>query len=414
MERFRAPSLFQPTNFVAAIESRNDGQQDDRPQHLFGALMTIPHTQVARTLAVLGFDFIFVDTLHAPTTAEKLVDIIHTINFTSEGKTCALVRVPSPESDLLGYALDAGAAGIIFPQIDTAAEAAAAVYKVRYAYSGGTRSVSPVALLDGISNMAPPGWTAETVADRNIAVICQIESVLGIENVNAIARTPGVNGLMLGAGDLRISLGLPSRSAPGQGDHPDFHAAVAKLVAASKSCGMPLLAPAFRMDSDASWLRSFKMLLTGVDLLSMVKSHRQDLAKMKGALLGSETESRNGHGGTHGGLNGAHGGHSGTHSDATPSDRNGAQVGVNGTHDDVTHSDRNGAHGDLNGAHGNLNGTHNGNTGAYKDLNGTHGGLNGVHCGLSEAHTDVNGAHNGNNGAHNDLAAINYPVPSAS
>lgn len=65
MERFRPLSLFQPSNFVAAIESRNDGQKDERPQHLFGALMTVPHTQIARVLAVLGFDYIFVDTLHA-------------------------------------------------------------------------------------------------------------------------------------------------------------------------------------------------------------------------------------------------------------------------------------------------------------------------------------------------------------
>ena len=42
------------------------------------------------------------------TNPENLVSIIQTINFASEGKTCALVRIPSPESDLLAYALDAG------------------------------------------------------------------------------------------------------------------------------------------------------------------------------------------------------------------------------------------------------------------------------------------------------------------
>lgn len=127
---------------------------------------------------------------------ETLVDIVHTINFASQGRTCAVVRIPSPESDLLAYALDAGerehilktkrsnqltsqgAAGIVFPQIDTAAEAAIAVKKVRYAYGGGTRSLSPIALLNGITNLAPPGHTAETIADRNVAVICQIESVV--------------------------------------------------------------------------------------------------------------------------------------------------------------------------------------------------------------------------------------------
>lgn len=53
-----------------------------------------------------------------------------------------------------------------------------AVNKVRHAYSGGSRSVSPIALLNGITNIAPDGWTSETIADRNIAVICQIESTV--------------------------------------------------------------------------------------------------------------------------------------------------------------------------------------------------------------------------------------------
>jgi 4-hydroxy-2-oxoheptanedioate aldolase len=132
-----------------------------------------------------------------PTNPETLVALIQTIAFASEGKTVAVVRVPSPDSDLLPHALDAGkrrwtmnqptnvhtdsgqgAAGIIFPQVDTPAQAEAAVYKVRHAYSGGNRSISPLALYDGLTNLAPPGWTSETIADRNIAVICQIESAV--------------------------------------------------------------------------------------------------------------------------------------------------------------------------------------------------------------------------------------------
>ena len=65
MEQFRASSLFQPTNFVAAIEYRKDSRQDDRPEHLFGAAMMIPNTVIARAIAVLGFEFVFVDAQHA-------------------------------------------------------------------------------------------------------------------------------------------------------------------------------------------------------------------------------------------------------------------------------------------------------------------------------------------------------------
>ncbi|KAH7205197.1 macrophomate synthase [Fusarium oxysporum] len=303
MDRFRALSLFQPSNLNGAIGASNDEGPTERPPHLFGAMLGIPHTQMARIVAVLGFDFIFVDTLHVPTNPETLVSLVQTINFASEGKTCALVRVPSPDSDLLPYALDAGAAGIVFPQVDTPEQAAAAVNKVRHAYSGGSRSISPIALLEGITNIAPEGWTSETIADRNVAVICQIESTLGIENVDAIARTPGVNVLMVGVTDLKATLGIPVRNPGGRVDESKFYEAVAKMIATSKDTGIQLMIPAFRLNpNDVNWLRNFKLVVTSVDILSVLKCHRKDLAQMKEALGVSN-------GATKGATNGATNGH---------------------------------------------------------------------------------------------------------
>ncbi|KAF5536871.1 macrophomate synthase [Fusarium mexicanum] len=285
MDDYRAHSLFQPSNLNAAISAEGYEGSSKWPPHLFGAMLGIPHTQMARTVAVLGFDFIFVDTLHVATNPENLVSIIQTINFASEGKTCALVRIPSPESDLLAYALDAGAAGIVFPQIDTPDQAALAVNKVRHAYSGGSRSVSPIALLDGITNIAPHGWTSETIADRNIAVICQIESTVAVDNLDVIARVPGVNALMLGVSDLKVTLGLPVRNPGGRVDESKFYEAVSKLIATSKETGIQLMIPAFRMRlEDVDWLKHFKLVMTSLDVLSVLKSHQKDLTEVKEAL----------------------------------------------------------------------------------------------------------------------------------
>jgi hypothetical protein len=64
MDRFRALSLFQPSNLNGAIGAADYEGSHERPERLFGAMLGIPHTQMARLVAVLGFDFIFVDTLH--------------------------------------------------------------------------------------------------------------------------------------------------------------------------------------------------------------------------------------------------------------------------------------------------------------------------------------------------------------
>ncbi|KAM3515966.1 hypothetical protein MY11210_000506 [Beauveria gryllotalpidicola] len=82
-------------------------------------------------------------------------------------------------------------------------------------------------------------------------------------DLGIIANTPGVNALMLGAGDLRASLGLPLRNVPGQAGHPSFVAEVEKLVVAAARHKLPLImAPAFHSSADpaaAASLRRFKI-----------------------------------------------------------------------------------------------------------------------------------------------------------
>ena len=170
---------------------------------------------------------------HRALDAENLVRIIHTINFCSEGKTVAVVRVPSAHSDLLTHALDAGsppprhplhhsllvhfrslppkkavpsltfcskhtgAAGIVFPHIDTPAQAAEAVSKCRYACSGGERSLSPCALVAGITDLAPPGSSHTKVADAHVAVICQIESPVRLSPLSPFSCYPIFHLLLL-------------------------------------------------------------------------------------------------------------------------------------------------------------------------------------------------------------------------
>jgi 2-keto-3-deoxy-L-rhamnonate aldolase RhmA len=63
MEKFRALSLVQPHNLAKAIEQTLD-LTSDSPKHLYGSIMALPHTVTARSVAVLGFDYIMIDALH--------------------------------------------------------------------------------------------------------------------------------------------------------------------------------------------------------------------------------------------------------------------------------------------------------------------------------------------------------------
>jgi hypothetical protein len=117
---------------------------------------------------------------------------------------------------------------------------------------------------------------------------------LAIENVDAIAKVAGVDVLMVGVTDLKATLGIPVRNPDGLVDESKFHDAIIKLKATSKNTGIQLMIPAFRLKAeDVEWLRDFKMVVTSVDILNVLRYHHQDLARMKEAL-GVEKRSANG------------------------------------------------------------------------------------------------------------------------
>lgn len=90
---------------------------------------------------------------------------------------------------------------------------------------------------------------------------------------------------MLGVADLKITLGLPVRNPDGRVDESMFYEAISKMIATSKQTGIQLMMPAFRMKpEDVELLKNFKLLMTSVDVLSILKSHQKDLIEAKKAL----------------------------------------------------------------------------------------------------------------------------------
>jgi 4-hydroxy-2-oxoheptanedioate aldolase len=128
------------------------------------------------------------------------------------------VRVARNDPFELGNALDLGAAGVIVPMVDDAQAAARAVAACRYA-PAGTRSFG---VLRG-------------AAGREPVCLVMIETRAGLEHVEEIVRTPGLDGVYVGPGDLALSLGLePARRL----QHPELLAAIERVRAACESAGV--------------------------------------------------------------------------------------------------------------------------------------------------------------------------------
>lgn len=160
----------------------------------YGTATALPHPFAMEQVAKCGFDWLFIDMQHGLSTYRDLPELCMTLH--RHGVT-PLVRVPFGDNSGAQRALDAGAEGIIFPYIEDTAGAHEAAISCRYPPEG-IRSFGPY--------RAPYGADL-ALANSDVLCLVMIESVGGLQNVDEITRTPGVDGVFVGPNDLSISMG---------------------------------------------------------------------------------------------------------------------------------------------------------------------------------------------------------------
>lgn len=100
------------------------------------------------------------------------------------------VRIPACSPELYNYALNAGAGAVLMPHVQNARQAEELVRLARFPPMGD-RSFPPAALISEEQNRTPRGMTTYDVWNEHAAVVCQIEDLQGLENVEEICRVPG-------------------------------------------------------------------------------------------------------------------------------------------------------------------------------------------------------------------------------
>lgn len=155
---------------------------------------------------IAGFDWVLLDQEHGP---GDNMTLLHQIHALGKYPTAPVVRIAWRDRILTKRALDLGAAGIMFPYIETAEEAEEAVSFMRYAPDGvrglaaGTRCAGFGACFADYRN-----HTATT-----LVCVAQIESGNAVEQSASIAAVSGVDVLFVGPLDLSANLGMPGQFA---------------------------------------------------------------------------------------------------------------------------------------------------------------------------------------------------------
>ena len=224
---------------------------------------------VARILASAKADFVLIDLEHTGWSVEGIRPLLAASRRTP---TVPIVRVQGSNRHLISGVLDVGAVGVMVPMVDTGSEAVQVIDAARFLPNGsrGFGLVYADQLTEGVEQ-------AIATIESETIVILQIETREGLDNVEEIAATPGVDVLWAGLFDLSLALGVP-----GAVDHPRVRDAENRVVAACDQAGIAagvLAADVERAQSELD--RGFRMIGLSSDIGLMQNALSSGLAALR-------------------------------------------------------------------------------------------------------------------------------------
>ncbi|MEL0084004.1 MAG: aldolase/citrate lyase family protein [Gammaproteobacteria bacterium] len=233
----------------------------------FGYLQAMPEPGITEILGHVGYDFVMLDGEHSP----LLPAVMENLSRAAEvSDICPIVRVPGCHSQDICRLLDAGAAGIILPNVRRREEVEEAVNAARY-LPAGTRGLA-MPRQAGFGAMPMPEFVE--YANDNLLMAVQIETPEALADIDNITAVEGVNVALLGPLDMSAALGVL-----GQFDHPLMVEARQSIVAACEKNGLTAGTFALAADQVKPLIdQGFKFILLGADLMFLRQSAAQILA----------------------------------------------------------------------------------------------------------------------------------------
>jgi 4-hydroxy-2-oxoheptanedioate aldolase len=209
----------------------------DFPRNAFKAALAAGKLQIglwsslgsavaAEIVGDCGFDWILFDTEHSP---NEVPDLLAQLQASQKGTATAVVRPAWNDMVLVKRCLDIGAQSLLLPYVQNADEARAAVRSTRYP-PDGVRGVATSSRASRYGRI--PGYLQK--ANSEICVLVQAETRVALDQLEAIAAVPGVDGVFIGPADLAASLGHI-----GNPQHADVQAALKDAVTRLTKAGKP-------------------------------------------------------------------------------------------------------------------------------------------------------------------------------
>jgi 2-keto-3-deoxy-L-rhamnonate aldolase RhmA len=168
---------------------------------VYGCWLNLGCSLAAEIVATAGFDWVLVDLEHGVGTEN---DTLYQIQAVAHTPAEVIVRVESHDRQRAHRVLDLGAAGVMFPRVDSADEAKTAIEAMRYPPQG-VRGIAQMTRAAAFGNNMKEYLAT---ANDELLGIVQIETVDSVKNVDSIAAVNGADVLFVGPSDLTQSMGI--------------------------------------------------------------------------------------------------------------------------------------------------------------------------------------------------------------
>ena len=239
-----------------------------------GSWITLGHSAIAEIMARAGFDWLVIDMEHSVIDLSQAQEMIQA---TDGAGVPSIVRLASNDSAQIKRVMDAGAHGIMVPNVNSRGDAQQAVNSVYYPPRGERGVGLARAQGYGSSFMDYCQWL-----DENALVIVMIEHIDGVKAASEILTVSGVDGYMIGPYDLSASLGIP-----GQINDPRVVTAIAQIKKAGEEAGKSGGIHVVEPDLTAIEQRikeGFTLMGYALDIRILDAISREHLQKIKGLL----------------------------------------------------------------------------------------------------------------------------------
>jgi 4-hydroxy-2-oxoheptanedioate aldolase len=252
-------------------------------QPQIGLWLGLADPYCAEIMAGVGYDWLLIDGEHAPNDVRSTLAQLQAIDSARHAlphlPTQAVARVPVGHTALIKQYLDIGVQTILVPMVDTAEQAAQLVQAMRYPQAdgqGGIRGMGS-ALARASRWQQHPEYIHE--ANAQACLLVQAETVEALRNLDAMAATPGVDGVFIGPADLSASMGHPGN--PG---HPDVQAAIHQSIARIRAAGKAPGILATTETQARQWLAAgATFVAVGVDTMLLSAAASDLLARFRSA-----------------------------------------------------------------------------------------------------------------------------------